>query len=121
MHYFLVLLPSIILGASGVLLSIFSLEQTSKAMRLTIAGALVLMAIISGYVSAGQAQSQDAQIAALSTGIDNVNSNVDSVKAQMPRVPRLEVREGVGDLASNSDDALIDSISRSGRQVGLIS
>jgi hypothetical protein len=83
------------LTTAGVLLGIFPLEQTSKSVRSGVAVVLILVAVLSGILSAFQAHAQDAEIAALSSeekmGINNVRGDISSLKAQTPRIPRLQV------------------------------
>lgn len=95
MLYFVATLPSLILTIAALLLGIFSIEQRSSSVRWLVAGALILVAFISGGISAWQAHAQDAQIQALSRGqeygFNNVHADIDALKAQTPRVPRLEL------------------------------
>jgi hypothetical protein len=68
--------------------------------RWSVAGVLILIALVSGVLSAWQTHGQDVEIQALSrgqdTGFSNVRSDIDSLKAQTPRVPRIELHSSGG-------------------------
>lgn len=99
MGYLLLSLPSIFLTVAAILLALFpqwvSYLEHRPRLRIPIALALGLLAIVSGIVSAKQMQSQDTEITSLnsaqSTGFQQLNQHIATFEARTPTVPKLAI------------------------------
>jgi hypothetical protein len=104
MHYIWPVLPSVVLTIAALLLSIFpdAVSQFDKrpALRWSITVALIVLAGISGALSAAQTYDQDVAFERLSNtqnaGLQDVRKDIDLFRSQTPRVPRLSIHSDGG-------------------------
>jgi len=105
--YLLVSLPNAVVLAGGLLLALFpsavlGLER-KPGLRYTIAGALVVLAVIIWVTSAAQMHRMDADLTNLrngqSSGFQTIGQQISAFAATAPRVPRLAVHLDEGEIA----------------------